>query len=234
MVKHVLVFGFAVTVLSTGSAAFAQQAAPSGGAIELGARFGFGIPFGNEGQAAGDTADNKLSDDLSAALPLWLDAGYRINPNLYVGLFFQYAFGFINNDRQPACSQAGVSCSASDMRLGANVHYHFSPGQPFDPWFGLGVGYEWLNLGVNTSAPLATASGTATAGAFEFANFQLGGDFMASPTFKCGPFASFSLGQYQSISVSGSNVMSMNMPIETKALHEWLLFGFKGAFDIGI
>jgi opacity protein-like surface antigen len=237
MGRNLLALGLAVTVLSVGSVAFAQQSPPSpqqppssgGGAIEFGARVGFGVPLGSEGRTAGDTASNNLSDDLSAVLPLWLDVGYRINPNVYVGAFFQYAFGFINNDQNPMCSQSGVSCSASDIRLGANVHYHFSPGQPFDPWFGLGVGYEWLKLGVSATGNSADV----TAGAIEFANLQLGGDFMVSPTFSCGPFVSFSLGQYQSIKVSGGG-MSINMDITDKAMHEWLLFGFKGAFDIGI
>jgi len=176
-----------------------------------------------------DTTSDNLGDDLSAVLPLWLDLGYRINPNIYVGAFFQYAFGFINSDQNPQCSQMGTSCSASNIRLGVNVHYHISPGQPFDPWFGLGVGYDWLLVGV--SMPGLNAD--VTDRGFEFANLQLGGDFMVSPTFRCGPFVSFSLGEYRSIKVSAGGT-STSMGLSDKGLHEWLLFGFKGAFDIGI
>jgi opacity protein-like surface antigen len=233
MGKNLLAIAFAAMVTSIGGAAVAQQPAPapapSGRAIEFGARFAFGVGLGNVGRTATETADRKLADATSAILPLWLDLGFRINPHLYVGAFFQYAIGFINNDRNPQCSATGVSCSINDKRLGANVHYHFAPGEPFDPWLGLGVGYEWFGASMGQ----AGMSLDTTVTGFEFANFQLGGDFIASPSFHCGPFTSFSLGQFNSVSLSGAG-QSGSTDITSKALHEWLLFGFKGAFSIGI
>jgi outer membrane protein W len=229
MANKLLGLGLAVTLTSVGGAALAQEPT-SGGAIELGARLGFGLPFGSEGRTATDTTNDKLSDSVSGIIPLWIDAGYRFNPNLYVGLFFQYAFALVNTDTNPECDQSGVSCSISDIRLGANLHYHFAPGQSFDPWLGLGAGYEWLMVSVSAGANSASGS----AGGFEFANFQLGGDFSASPSFKVGPFLSFSLGQYRSLSASLNGGPSMDMDYTNKSLHEWLIIGARGAFDIGI
>jgi hypothetical protein len=212
-------------VTSLGGAALAQQPASGRGAIELGARVGFGVPFGNRGRIPTDTTDPKLSDYASAVFPIWFDAGYRINPNIYVGLYFQYGFGFVNTDTYPGCDQSGVSCSVSDKRLGANVLYHFSPGQRFDPWIGFGAGYEWSDFSATGGGLTISAS----ASGYEFANLQLGGDFVASRIFNCGPFMSFSLGQFQEVSSGGTSV-----DITNKSLHQWLLFGFKGAFSIGI
>jgi len=229
MTRHWLALGLVVTLTSMGSAARAQQPAASGRAVELGARVGFGLPFGNEGRIGGAAVDAKLSDDVSGMIPLWLDAGYRIDPHLYVGLFFQYAFALINTDMNPECNQSGNSCSASDIRLGVNLHYHFAPGRSFNPWVGLGAGYEWLLLSVTSPA----ISADVTVSGFEFANLQLGGDFTASPTFRVGPFVSFSMGQYRSFSVS-SGGQSMPTDITRQQLHEWLVIGARGAFDIGI
>jgi hypothetical protein len=81
-------------LLLIGTTALAQEAAPAPnrGAIEIGLRLGVGFPLGHEGATAGATND-KLSDDLKAIIPIAIDAGYRINPTVYVGLLFQYGFG---------------------------------------------------------------------------------------------------------------------------------------------
>ena len=85
-----------------------------------------------------------------------------------------------------------MSCSAKDLRLGLNVHYHFSPGESFDPWVGLGAGYEWLVLDESAGG----VSVSETASGFEFGNLQLGGDFAVAPNFGIGPFFTFTLAQY--------------------------------------
>ena len=64
MTRHWLALGLVVTLTSMGSAARAQQPAASGRAVELGARVGFGLPFGNEGRIGGAAVDAKLSDDV--------------------------------------------------------------------------------------------------------------------------------------------------------------------------
>jgi len=214
-----------------GATALAQEAAPapSRGAIEVGLRLGVGLPLGHEGQTAGDTTNDKLSDDLKAIIPIAIDVGYRINPKVYVGLLFQYGFGIVNTDETTGCSGTGVSCSGSDLRLGVDLHFHFAPGQSFDPWLGVGAGYEWLLLD-------ASAAGTdvsATATGFEFGNVQLGGDIPVAPNFAIGPFVGLSFGQYGNLSVSQGGT-SMDMSITSKSFHEWLELGVRGVYDIGL
>jgi opacity protein-like surface antigen len=213
------------------AAAPAAAAAAVGhrGAIEIGLRVGYALPFGHEGRTASDTSDSKLSDDLKGMIPIQIDAGYRFNPDVYVGVFFQYGFGFVNTDATPDCGQSGISCSVSDMRLGVNVQLHLAPGQSFDPWLGLGVGYEWLFLDVSAAGNDAGVTGSG----FEFANLQLGGDIVAAHNLAVGPFIGLSLGQYRSVSMSGA-LGSGSEDITSKSLHEWLQFGIRGAFDIDL
>jgi outer membrane protein W len=156
-------------------------------------------------------------------IPIWIDAGFRANPNIYVGLFFQYGFAFVNTDANADCTQ-GISCSATDVRLGLNLHYHFNPGTSFDPWLGVGAGYEWLSL--NASEDGVSASETASG--FEFANFQLGGDFAVAPNFGIGPFFTVTLAEYRSLSGA------MDADLATKSIHAWVMGGVRGVFDVGL
>lgn len=230
MRKQLLVFSaVALGISMCGATAFAQmpEPQPDRGAIELGFRIGYGIPAGKEGAAAGAPNAN-LSNDVSGIIPLMLDAGYRVNQNLYLGLSFQYAPAIVNTDNTPACTQSGVSCSGSDVRLGINLHYHLAPGQTFDPWVGIGAGYEWLTLSVSAGG----ASADVSASGFELANLQLGGDIQAAPNLWIGPFAGVSFGQYRSISLSQPGYPSMDMDLTTKSIHEWIVFGLRGVFDI--
>jgi len=114
------------------------------------------------------------------------------------------------------------------MRLGANFIYHVTPTQPADLWLGFGVGYEWLRLSVSSDRGVA---GDATGSGFEFANFQAGVDFAVTPAFALGPFVSFSLGEYRTLSLSGAG-SSADEDIVSKSLHEWLVLGVRGSFDV--
>jgi hypothetical protein len=81
-----------------------------------------------------------ISNNFAHMIPIWIDAGYRINPSVYAGAYFQYGFVAIDEDKKPDCAR-GVSCSAQDIRFGANIHFHLRPKTSFDPWIGVGVGY---------------------------------------------------------------------------------------------
>jgi hypothetical protein len=102
-------------------------AAKKEGGFEIGVRLGYGLPMGDLAK------DAKLSDSVSGMLPIWLDIGYRINPNIFVGGYAQYGIAFVKD-----CPDS-ASCSASSIRFGAQAHYHIIPDQTFDPWVGLGA-----------------------------------------------------------------------------------------------
>jgi hypothetical protein len=185
-------------------------------APSLGARFALGVPLGK----ADGAASQDMSHSVPVAVPLWLDAGLRLGENVYVGSYFQYAYGITNN-----CDPGG-SCSASILRLGLDGAYHFQPRGGVDPWVGLGFGYEWLNLSESAGGQQLDAQ----ARGWEFLNVQLGVDFASNKNFHLGPFLSLSLAQYGHESASGA--FNGSADITNTSVHEWLQFGVRGAFEM--
>ena len=188
----------------------ANASAPADTAAEpgkfvVGLRLGYALPMGSV------MKDSSMSDGVSGMIPIWLDLGYMVTPNIMVGLYGQYGFVSLKN-----CEG---DCSASNLRLGVQGQYHLSPAEKLDPWFGLGIGYESMSM--KRTGVEGSASG------LEFLNLQAGLDYKLSPAFGIGPFLSFSLGQYSSVS---SGDLSMDIP--EKAMHQWLTFGVRGAFNL--
>jgi hypothetical protein len=116
----------------------------------------------------------------------------------------------------------------NDLRFGLNAHYHFLPAETFDPWLGVGAGYEIMNL--SASAPGASVS--ASTRGFEFGNVQLGLDFKISPAFAVGPFATFTIAQFSDISASLNGQDVPTGGYTNKGIHGWLIFGVRGVFDL--
>jgi outer membrane protein W len=213
----------AVTLAAAGSAS--ADATPTG--LEIGLRSGYAIPLGN---SVGGAGNNSLSNTVNGVIPIWVDAGYRLNPNIYVGAFFQYGIGLVNSSafvaQATTCGTVAVSCSANDLMFGVDAHYHFMPDGSFDPYAGIGVGYEILNL----SASQGGNSFSLGLNGFQFVNLQLGADYKAMPNLGIGPFVMFSLGQYGNCSTS----LGGTCTLPQTSMHEWLTLGVRGAYDINL
>jgi opacity protein-like surface antigen len=179
--------------------------------FDFGMRLGYALPMGSASK------DNSIRDGISGAIPIVLEAGYRFTPNITAGALFQYALAQTKN------CDAGASCSASVVRLGIEGLYNFRMGTTLDPWVGLGIGYEWLNV----SESAGGQSQDASLGGMEFVTLHGGADYRLSPQLALGPFLSFSLARYGSAS-SGST----SIDIPNTALHEWLQLGVRGTFSI--
>ena len=175
--------------------------------------FGYGIPMGNI------ASGSKLSDLTSGSIPLGLDAGYLVIPNLMLGVYAQYAI---------AGGGTNWMGSGSDVHLGIQAQVHPLLSGLADPWFGLGVGYEILS----TSAELMGYTATAKVKGPEFANLQAGLDFRVWSTLGIGPYASFSLGQYTTQSGSAPGQGSQSGSINNKAMHEWLTIGAHASISL--
>jgi hypothetical protein len=210
---------------------------PSDSGLSFGLRSGYAVPLGNvQGSITilGQTLTYPLTDYSNGLIPIWADIGYRFSPNWYLGAFYQYGIGLLPSKLTGTggiCS-AGVSCTEWSMRFGLNVHYHFMPGEKLDPWVGLGAGYEISNLNGSQGA----VSGSVQVRGFEFGNAQFGLDFALSSSFAIGPFVAFSVGQYTDASVSGSftPIFGTSGSIANKDIHEWLIFGARGVFNLNM
>lgn len=217
----------ASAVVLSGNTARAD-ATPTG--VEVGLRTGYAIPLGD---AAGGNPSTSLSNVYSGMIPIWVDAGYRLNPNMMVGAFFQYGITMLNTGNGSplqGCSTSGVSCSGNDMMFGVQFHYHFMPDQTIDPWAGIGVGYEIASI---SESAQGVSAGESFNG-FQFVNLQVGGDYKVMPNLGVGPFVMFSLGEYSGCSLSGGLGGGGSCTIQNTAMHEWLTFGIRGAYDINL
>jgi hypothetical protein len=226
MISGVVVAGVLAGVLAEGTAR--ADDVPSG--IEVGLRTGYAIALGSAAGGANGAPSANMSDYVSGAIPIWIDAGYRFaSPNLFVGAYFQYGIGFTAGQTSKACSANGVSCSANVVMYGIQAHYHIMPDATFDPWVGLGIGMESANL----QETVGGQSGGGSLSGWDYAIIQVGGDYHLMPALAIGPFVNFALGQYGNQSSSGGG-QSQSASIPNTALHEWLTIGIRGVYDIGI
>jgi hypothetical protein len=203
----------------------AQQSSSAPAALDkpgfdFGARLGYALPFGNT------NGTEKLSDGFSGAIPIVLEAGYRLNPNITLGALFQYGFAQVKDNNTTGCGGA-VDCSGHIIRLGIEGIYNFNLDSVLTPWVGLGVGYEWMGISLSSGGQ----SGSLTAKGLEFLTLHVGGDYRMSSQLALGPFLSFSLAQYSSATLEAGGT-SMSMDLTDKKMHEWLQIGVRGKFGI--
>lgn len=203
------------------------DATPTG--LEVGLRTGYAIPLG-AAVGGGTNGSGDLSKVYNGVIPIWVDAGYRLNPNMMIGAYFQYGIGMLNNSAFQGCGQGGVSCSGNDMKIAAQFHYHLMPDQTIDPWAGIGIGYEIASVSASAGGQSAGSSFSG----FQFFDIQAGADYKVMPNLGIGPFIDFSLGQFSNCSYSGAASSLGSCKIAQTAMHEWFTIGIKGAYDINL
>lgn len=207
-------------VLELPSVAYAQDAG-----FEGGLRTGYGVPFGK----ATDVAALEMDELTMAVVPVWVDAGYRVSPKVFIGAYFLYGFGINSEPFRDSCDLRGVDCSTSSLRIGAQIHFHPLPRSPVNPWFGYGFGYELWNVNIEGAGEASLVfSG------FEFVNLQFGHDFTPASHFYLGPFFSVAVGQFDQVDAKCSGALCTDFTaggsIEEKSLHGWLVFGIRGGY----
>ncbi len=163
----------------------AAPSVPESG-FELGARVGYSFALGD------------LSNLLQGAMPLWLDAGYRLNRQITLGVYGRFGVGF------PAGALTGAT--AYLIGFGAEGQYHLAPLKSLDPWVGLVAGYE--------IATLSYSGASTSLSGIDFANLQLGVDYKAG----FGPFLSFAVGQYSS---NGQSSTHEWLTLGVRGTYDW-------------
>jgi len=208
-------------VLAVAAAVGLAMAGPAEAQFAFDLKLAYAIPMGNIAQSTLDST-NVLSDSISGALPIGIDARYRFTKNWSAGLYFQYAPAFPKN------CPTGVSCSASNLRLGVEAVYGFLPDGGMNPWVSLGTGWEWLNGSISRGS-LKQSSGF---NGWEYFNVQVGLDFQLAKMFGLGPYVGFSGGSYGSVSFTDIDGTTTSGSIANTAFHSWFQFGVKGTLDI--
>jgi len=195
------------------------DAPPARTGFQLALRTGVSVPLG---EVAGN---QKMSDTFGVHLPLLVDVGGKVIPQLFVGGYLGVSFGGAGGATGRDCDRDNDSCGALGFRFGAQVQYHILPDRKVNPWVGYGIGYEIQQLSRTRRGNDVTTS----LGGFEFAHFLFGVDFRLSRVFGIGPFLDISLGQYGTQSSTTNNVTSSG-PIGSTSVHEWFTLGVRGVF----
>lgn len=199
--------------------------------LQLGARLGYAIPMGDAFKDPSDGSKEKLSDEVKGAIPIQLDAAYKLSPHLAVGAYFAYGFGLVNESKAlggGVCDQSGVDCSAKTMRIGVQATWTMTYlSKTFVPWASAGAGWEWATLDIEASG----LTGSYTLSGPEFLNLQLGADYKVAEKASVGPYLGLALAQYSKAEVDIPGFGSGEMDID-KTLHQWLGFGVRGTFDL--
>jgi hypothetical protein len=195
-------------------------------------RAGYGIPLGTFATTNTGTSGS-LSDEFTGQIPFWLDLGYRFNRNFILGAYLQLGYPFLN-DNGPGlvgreCHIPGAtSCNGNaSVHLGLEFIYVFARDVDWQPWAGIGSGYEWTSYTVKDGQG---GEANVTYSGWEFLNLQVGANYKVTRKFGFGPYVAFGLGQYGSVDVSSGD-QSQSIDIAQKEVHEWLQFGLQGAFD---
>jgi hypothetical protein len=215
---------------------------------EIGFRSGYAVPFGKIYERH-DRPDD-LRHFASGQVPVWFDIGARISDKLFVGGYFQYGVVVFSDalerecvdleQRKATADEAVVAdCSFHDLRLGAQIQFHFGkPGLRLDPWVGGGVGYEWLSLGMFYQGGGSATDGdlSETLHGFEFMNLQSGLDLRMSDSTAFGPFVALTLSTYR-IARSSCDGDCGDWDhewtsIDDEVFHQWLYFGIRGSFKL--
>ena len=181
--------------------------------LELGARLGYSIPWGNISgdYVLGDTAENRI--------PLIVELGLRFHGRLSVGMYLGYSAVNLNSN--------GYFTAANIVDVGLQAAFHMNHRGWVDPWIGGGIGWEILNYH-------QTVAGVESTGDLNGVSFKLDGgiDFMViERTLGIGTFVAITFAQYNNCDVGASDT---NCTVPDQRWHGWFTVGARGYYDIGL
>jgi len=209
-----------LTILAVALAALVVPSAASA-QFTLGARLGYAMVGGDEAK------DAPMDDILSSMIPLQLEAGYNVTPELNIGAYYSYAWGQLASDFSDSCDALSADCSVTGWRLGLQATFTFLDLSPtWGPWIGFGAGYESLTLKLEGGGEKATF----TDKGWELANLQVGVDYKAGQM-RFGPFLSYSFGQFGSYESEGFGANESG-DITDKGTHTYFTIGIRGQFGM--
>jgi hypothetical protein len=190
--------------------------------VALDVKAAYAIPVGDVWGSSSWNPAWPMSGAWTGAVPLEIAARYRFTPSLSAGAFFQWGPAFVTST---GFAQIAGS-SGSDMRLGIELVYAFTPGAALDPWVGLGTGWQWTSY--------SSSSASVTLSGWEYLNVQAGLDFALGQALAIGPYLGFAGGNYTNIFASGAantgvgNDYGGAIPTGARSFHAWIQLGVKG------
>jgi hypothetical protein len=156
---------------------------------------------------------------------MWVDVGYRIDANWFVGAYGQYALGIASETSDARCP----SCQHSWIRWGLQAQRRWVLNPKHALWVGLGVGQQF----VNTSISGVISRSRSTRG-WELMNAQFGVELQPTRGLAIGPYFSGSLGTFversercTSQDTCPSSERQVQIELEDPSVHAWLNLGLR-------
>lgn len=177
-----------------------------------------------------------LRDAVGFQIPVQLDVGLRVLPEISIGGYVSYGFSRPTGATKDQCDSFRLSCSASALRFGGQLLWYLSDGGApsgslwRDPHHGRSDTSGWVGVGAGYDSIRATISGPG--GTFDLAAsgleaFVQGGiDLYETPRTALALYAQLSVGRFTTGEVS-----STSQTISDQAFHEWLTVGLQ--FEVG-
>jgi hypothetical protein len=200
---------------------------PGDQGLILGARIGYAFPGGDLVAPGFQPFSNipaplsSLGDSIDSKIPIWLEVGYRFTPIVWGTIYLDLSPLGV---KSAACEQ-GAECDGSDVRFGLDVQFHFLPYQQMDPWFGIGIGAEFLKM-------TSLVDGEERFSGWEFPLLEGGLDFNVSPRFALGPYAALSFARFNSYRATLSGQSSTVDVGGAERTHEWFQVGLKATIKL--
>jgi hypothetical protein len=175
----------------------------------------------------------EAADRLQRVFPLELRLGWRVAPEIEVGLSGAYGFSTVGSARADECSARGITCDAYLWRVAVRGEYAWrGAGRDLIPWGAALVGFEqqverWK---------LDSSDFERTGWNGWLAGIEAGVDKAVFPgRFDLGLFAGFAFGQYVGRTVSGETAGYAHtdaVKVADPALHRWITVGLRGTLGI--
>jgi hypothetical protein len=189
--------------------------------FQMALRSGFALPIG---KATGDDG-GKMSELTTGHVPVIVELGGKVVPNLFLGGYIGLSAGLAAGDADDLCDQGDYDCYLTGVRAGLQGHFQLNPHGNINPWIGYGIGYESLRLTIS-----GDEDGSLSRSGPEYARIMGGFDFRLSRTFGFGPFLDVSIGKYTHYEDKLPGLEEDDGRLTRTATHEWVTFGARFVF----
>jgi len=199
-----------------GLPAAAQEAPPAASppshtGFAVGARMGYGFPFGDSRQGFA------LDQVLEGVVAPQVELSWFFTPHFALDLQGQYGLA-----RYPlTCGDE--TCRGGVLRLGVGVSYHFFSTGAWSHWVGAGVGYERQT----TRQEVVGGKASSTQWGLELLNLQGGVDYALSENVRVGPCLTGAMGMYLQQRSVFNGQEGGSESIDDRAIHFWVQPGIR-------
>lgn len=188
------------------------------------------FPFG---KATGESNDRLGSRYKYQWQFLWISLGAKVTDSVFVGGYADVALGNKGRDTRvrSACRDSDsnldndVACGASTLRIGLESRYSLFPDRLTNVWFGYGFGPVLASQTINDRT--SGIRETTQASGWEYARLSAGLTQRPVKGLGFGPYAMWSVGQFNRSRTEINDETQFNGKIEDRALHFWGHLGLR-------